>query len=78
MKKKLKYSNNVIGCSILTRPKSIDLREERGHWELDLIVGHKGYLLVIQELGKEHFKTITTDNGIEFYHLYKVERPLDF
>ena len=33
---------------------------------------------MIQEFGQEHFKTITTDNGIEFYNLYKLENPLNF
>jgi IS30 family transposase len=33
---------------------------------------------IIQEFGVEHFKTITTDNGVEFYYLYKIETPLNF
>lgn len=34
--------NNRKGKSISERPKSIDDREESGHWEIDLVVGKQG------------------------------------
>lgn len=56
--KKRKYANvrtatnNNKGASISERPKSIESREEYGHWEMDTVVGKKGtktVLLVLTE-----------------------------
>lgn len=45
--------NNLKGTSIEARPKSVETREEYGHWEMDLVVGgaNKGKvaLLVLTE-----------------------------
>lgn len=42
--------NNLRGRSIEDRPKSIDSREENGHWEMDCVVGcGKACLLVLTE-----------------------------
>ena len=61
-KKKRKYRrtgavalNNLKGRSIEERPESIETREERGHWEMDCVVG-KGVacLLVMTERMSRH------------------------
>lgn len=41
--KKAKSAENkkVLGTSIEERPKSIETREEFGHWEIDTVLGHK-------------------------------------
>ena len=44
--------NNIKGRSITQRPKSVDLRNEIGHWEMDCVVGKKKdkkVLLVLTE-----------------------------
>ena len=38
---KSKSNRKVLGTSIEERPKSIETREEFGHWEIDTILGHK-------------------------------------
>lgn len=99
------------GKTIHDRPEHINLREEIGHWEMDLVEGLKSknepYLLVLSErktrieriklipnkcgdtvakeldkiekqLGvkgfRNTFKTITTDNGVEFKDWNKIEK----
>lgn len=42
--------NNTKGKSISERPKSIDNREEFGHWEIDLVVGKQGTKPVVLTL----------------------------
>ena len=45
-------TNNKRGTSISERPKSIETREEYGHWEMDTVVGKSGtktVLLVLTE-----------------------------
>jgi IS30 family transposase len=34
--------NNKSGKSISERPETVDKREEKGHWEIDLVVGRQG------------------------------------
>ena len=41
---------NKMGKSIEERPESVNKREERGHWEIDLVVGKKGTKPVILTL----------------------------
>jgi IS30 family transposase len=42
--------NNLKGRSIEERPKEVELREEIGHWEMDLVVGStRACLLVLTE-----------------------------
>lgn len=96
--------------SIADRPEYINERSERGHWEMDLVVGKKGSLPVLltltervtrQELifklpnkkaasvrgvfddlekkmpkFKEHFRSITTDNGSEFLVLEELQQSI--
>src|SRR5699024_3062704 len=38
---KSKSNKKVLGTSIEERPKSIETREEFGHWEIDTVLGHK-------------------------------------
>lgn len=40
-------TNNKKGTSISERPKSIETREEYGHWEMDTVVGAKGSKTVL-------------------------------
>ena len=42
--------NNKRGTSISERPKSVETREDVGHWEIDLVVGKKGTKPVILTL----------------------------
>lgn len=42
--------NNKNGKSISERPEEIDKREEKGHWEIDLVVGKQGTKRVILTL----------------------------
>ena len=42
--------NNKTGKSITERPKEVDERTERGHWEIDLVVGKQGTKPVILTL----------------------------
>jgi IS30 family transposase len=42
--------NNKNGKSISERPESIDKREEKGHWEIDLVVGKQGTKPVVLTL----------------------------
>jgi len=42
--------NNKNGKSITERPKEVDERTERGHWEIDLVVGKQGTKPVILTL----------------------------
>lgn len=96
--------------SINDRPQHINQREERGHWEMDLIIGKAGtkpVLLTLTErlsrkelifklpnrkaetirkvfdrLEKEtpnfkaKFKSITTDNGVEFMKYEQLKRSI--
>ncbi|MCI8593755.1 MAG: IS30 family transposase [Oscillospiraceae bacterium] len=96
--------------SIINRPKQIEARSERGHWEMDLVVGKaktKTVLLTLtervtrQELifklpdrkaatvqgvfnkleqeqadFKERFKSITTDNGVEFLQYQQLRQSI--
>jgi IS30 family transposase len=39
--------NNTKGTSISERPESIETREEKGHWEIDLVIGKQGTKPVI-------------------------------
>jgi len=55
--KKLEYKkirkvalNNVKGKSISERPENIEKREEKGHWEIDLVIGKRGAKPVIMTL----------------------------
>jgi len=38
---KSRKHKKVLGTSIEERPKSIETREEFGHWEIDTVLGHK-------------------------------------
>jgi IS30 family transposase len=42
--------NNRNGKSISERPESVDKREEKGHWEIDLVVGKQGIKPVVLTL----------------------------
>jgi IS30 family transposase len=44
--------NNKNGKSITERPKGADERTEKGHWEIDLVVGKQGTKPVILTLGE--------------------------
>ena len=59
--------------SIADRPEQIRQRSERGHWEMDLVVGKQNtrpVLLTLTERAtpdfRQRFRSITTDNGSEF------------
>lgn len=39
--KRVREAKKVLGKSIKERPKSVDLREEFGHWEIDTVIGCK-------------------------------------
>ena len=105
-KKQAKENKRKLGQSIELRDKSIENRNEFGHWEIDTVVDkNQNSVLVITErmsrfgiifklkkktsenviiflqrlqkrLGKtkfkKYFKTITCDNGSEFYQMYKL------
>lgn len=109
-KKRVSRLNKIkLGRSIEERDKSIDTKEEFGHWEIDTVIGAKSnkdnVLLTIVERNtlnsihrkiksktadavlseiiklknefgskfSEVFKTITSDNGLEFSSLSKIE-----
>jgi IS30 family transposase len=42
--------NNKSGKSISERPKEVDEREKKGHWEIDLVVGKQGTKPVVLTL----------------------------
>jgi IS30 family transposase len=107
---KLRITLSKEGRKIEDRPKEVELREEVGHWEMDLVLGKRKQgkcLLVLSERKtrkeiielienkksetiikainrierregvkrfREKFKTITTDNGIEFRNYKGIER----
>ena len=110
--KKVRENKRVLGRSIEERPNDIKLREEFGHWELDLVIGskkdHDKVLMVLierktrryfiymlndkkpetimqqfKDIKEEYgdmfdiiFKTITTDNGVEFTNLSDLENEV--
>ena len=113
-KKRVTRLNKIkLGRSIEERDKSIDTKEEFGHWEIDTVIGTKSkkdnvlltiverntlnsihrkiksktadaVLSEIMKLKKEFgskfsevFKTITSDNGLEFSNLSKIENYSD-
>ncbi|MDZ4956900.1 IS30 family transposase [Clostridium perfringens] len=113
-KKRFTRINKIkLGRSIEERDKSIETKEEFGHWEIDSVIGSKSkkdnVLLTIVErntLNSIHrkiksktaeavlseimqlksefgdkfsqvFKTITSDNGLEFSNLSEIEKHSD-
>lgn len=104
--RQMRANKRKLGQSIELRDKSIDLRKEFGHWEIDTVVDkNQNAVLVLTErytrygiifklkkktsenviiylqrlqkrLGKTKFKkcfkTITCDNGSEFYQIHKL------
>lgn len=112
-KKMVRKNKRKLGRSIEERDKSIDTKEEFGHWEIDTVIGSKSksdnVLLTIVErntLNSIHrkiksktaeavleeisrlksefgdkfsqvFKTITSDNGLEFASLSDIEKDTD-
>ena len=113
-KKRVSRSSKIkLGRSIEERDKSIDTKEEFGHWEIDTVIGSKSnkdnVLLAIVERNtlnsihrkiksktanavlseiiklknefgskfSEVFKTITSDNRLEFSSLSKIENFSD-
>ena len=71
-----------LGRSIEERPKEINDRKEFGHWECDLVLGHKTrddqVLLTLSERMSREFLILripdkTADNGSEFADLSNLE-----
>lgn len=112
-KKIVRKNRRKLGRSIEERDKSIDSKEEFGHWEIDTVIGSKSkkdnvlltiverntlnsihrkiksktadaVLSEIMKLKKEFgskfsevFKTITSDNGLEFSSLSRIENSTE-
>lgn len=108
--KLVKKYKRMLGRSIEERADNVELRDEFGHWELDLVIGSnkdddkvlmtllerktrmfftyvipdkkpESVMKVFDDLKDEYeemfdiiFKTITTDNGLEFSNLSDLEK----
>jgi len=72
--------NNLKGRSIEERPKEVELREEIGHWEMDLVVGSsRACLLVLTERHSRHeliFKIPSKEQKYVIAILDRLERKL--
>ena len=72
--------NNLKGRSIEERPKDIELREEIGHWEMDLVVGSgRACLLVLTERHGRHeliYKIPSKEQKYVIAVLDRLERKL--
>ena len=74
--------NNLKGRSIEERPKEVELREELGHWEMDLVVGSgRACLLVLTERHSRHeliWKIPSKEQKYVIAVLDRLERKLGY